>query len=45
MTHGHLRADIDPLKLKDIGEQVIIDKYMKAGSQGLLDIEHYGFTQ
>lgn len=44
MTHGHLRADIDPLKLGQIGEQLIKDKYKKVGSQGLLDIEHYGFT-
>ena len=45
MTHGHLKADIDPLKLAEVGEQIIADKYKKTGSQGLLNIEHYGFTQ
>ena len=44
MTHGHLKSDIDPLKLAEVGEQIIADKYKKTGSQGLLDIEHYGFT-
>lgn len=45
MTHGHLSADVDPLKLGEIGEQLIKDKYKKTGSQGLLGIDYYGFTQ
>ena len=45
MTHGHLKADIDPLKLDQFGEQILKDKYKKSGSGNLLEIENYGFTE
>jgi 2-oxoglutarate dehydrogenase E1 component len=45
MTHGHLKADIDPLKLDSSGDAILNYKYKKVGSGGLLDIENYGFTE
>jgi 2-oxoglutarate dehydrogenase E1 component len=46
MTHGHQRADIDPLKLDQMGSSLLDYKYKKGGSdKTVLDIETYGFTQ
>jgi len=44
MTHGHLKADIDPLKLDEGADEITKYKYMKQGAGGLLNIENYGFT-
>jgi 2-oxoglutarate dehydrogenase E1 component len=43
MTHGHLNADLDPLKL----DTIVGGKFMKPNQEHLrlLDITHYGFTE
>lgn len=47
MTHGHFKADLDPLQLKQVYGEDVTGKFMNAGEDftKLLDIEHYGFTQ
>ena len=47
MTHGHFKADLDPLKLREVYGSQISSKFKDPGAeyQKLLDIEHYGFTE
>ena len=45
MTHGHLKADVDPLKLVQQGDEITASKYMKHGLETILNIENYGFTE
>ena len=47
MTHGHYKADIDPLNLSAIYENEITSKFKKPGQEmlQLLDPAYYGFTE
>jgi 2-oxoglutarate dehydrogenase E1 component len=47
MTHGHFKADVDPLKLGEVYGSGINAIFKNPGEQykKLLDIEHYGFTE
>jgi len=49
MTHGHLRADTDPLRLDEVYADVKLgDKVFGHASEGmkkLVDYKYYGFTE
>ena len=47
MTHGHFKADLDPLNLDKIYATEVSSKFKKPGHEmlKLLEIEHYGFTE
>ena len=46
MTHGHLNADLDPLRLEDFNEEGVAEKFSKVKPfRKLIDIEFYGFTE
>ena len=47
MTHGHYKADLDPLKLEEAyGELGVAQKFstQTANKRQLLEIENYGFV-
>ena len=44
MTHGHLRADTDPLKLDQTGSETMRESYKKKVNANLTNIEYYGFS-
>jgi 2-oxoglutarate dehydrogenase E1 component len=47
MTHGHYKADIDPLNLASVYENEVTSKFKKPGHEmlQLLDPAYYGFTE
>jgi len=49
MTHGHLKADIDPLKLDEVYADIKLgDKVFGGAGEGmrkLVDYRYYGFTE
>jgi len=46
MTHGHLNADLDPLRLEDFNEAGVAEAFSKVRPfRKLIDIEFYGFTE
>lgn len=47
MTHGHYKADVDPLKLGEIYADDVTSKFKKPGHEmlQLLDPAYYGFTE
>ena len=47
MTHGHIFADIDPLKLDEALDSISASKYQttKYEIKDLLNVEYWGFSQ
>jgi len=48
MTHGHLRADVDPLNLDQVYADVNLGEVVGHASEGmkkLVDYKYYGFTE
>lgn len=47
MTHGHYKADIDPLNLAEVYKSEVTSKFKKPGEESLqlLDPAYYGFTE
>jgi 2-oxoglutarate dehydrogenase E1 component len=48
MTHGHLKADLDPLKLDETYAEIDLGKtfaHPSAAMQKLIDYKYYGFTE
>ena len=47
MAHGHLQADIDPLRLGDMEKANIGSTYQKPGDElkRLIEYDYYGFTE
>lgn len=47
MAHGHLQADIDPLRLSDIDRGNVGTAYLKPGDElkRLIEYDYYGFTE
>ena len=47
MTHGHFKADLDPLQLNKVYQNDVSAKFLSPSDEfiKLLQIEHYGFTE
>lgn len=47
MTHGHMFANLDPLKLDEIADQSAASKYQtsKYDIKDLLNVEYWGFSK
>jgi len=47
MTFGHLKADLDPLRMKDFyDDKILLEKFNKTGEfHNLIDYKFYGFTE